>query len=288
MATVSTSFTAVGVSAALLVKHGDSFTYDVSGTFVGTVVIEKSQSPDQSFTPTAISATGAASGTIIVSNPDQGTAYFRFRCSAFTSGTIVTSLADAAIVVREFTDANGVNILQLVEGAVLVPSGTVSAPGIAFIEDTNTGLYRVSADKVSVSTGGVDRLIIDSTNVTADGAAGSSLRTVKGFATDRVNVASAATIASLSSSTGAFIKLTGSTATDLQGIAAGTDGKRLTLYNATGQTLTIRHQDAAAAAGAKITTMTGADITTTGNGFAEFIYDTDASPAEWICMYASV
>jgi hypothetical protein len=83
------------------------------------------------------------------------------------------------------------------------------------------------------------------------------------------------------------VKLTGSTATDLQGIAAGVNGQVLKVWNATGQTLTIRNASASAADGAKITTCTGADITTTANGFAEFIYDTDASPAVWVCSFAS-
>lgn len=104
-----------------------------------------------------------------------------------------------------------------------------------------------------------------------------------GISTSRLNVASTATIASLASSNG-FVKLTGSTATDLQGIAAGVDGQQIVLYNATGQTLTIRNQSASAASGAKITTMTGADLTTTGNGSAIFIYDTNASPAEWVVV----
>lgn len=107
-----------------------------------------------------------------------------------------------------------------------------------------------------------------------------------GVAHTRANVASTATIASLASST-SYVKLTGSTATDLQGIAAGVNGQLLILTNLTGQNLTIRNQSASAASGAKITTMTGADITTTANGAAGFIYDTDASPAEWTCIWTT-
>lgn len=107
-----------------------------------------------------------------------------------------------------------------------------------------------------------------------------------GIATTRVNVASTATIAALAS-TNSYVKLTGSTATDLQGIAAGVNGQRLVLTNLTGQNLTIRNQSASAASGNKITTMTGADVVTTGNGSAEFIYDTDASPAEWTCIWTN-
>lgn len=115
MATISTSFTAVGVGAQLLVKHGDSFSYSVSGTFVGTVIIESSQNPLSFFNSTGVSATAAASGTIVVNAPDQGYVYYRFRCSAFTSGTIVTSLADVAKVLVSRDDGSGLLLQELKE-----------------------------------------------------------------------------------------------------------------------------------------------------------------------------
>src|SRR3990167_2705152 len=41
-------------------------------------------------------------------------------------------------------------------------TGTASAPVYTFSGDTNTGMYWLSADKVSLTTGGSDRLTIDS------------------------------------------------------------------------------------------------------------------------------
>jgi hypothetical protein len=104
------------------------------------------------------------------------------------------------------------------------------------------------------------------------------------MASNRADVASAATITALSSAK-SFIKLTGSTITSLQGIQLGVDGQRLTLVNLTGQNLTIAHENAGATAANRITTMTGADVTTTANGAAEFIYDTGSS--RWICLYVT-
>jgi len=40
-------------------------------------------------------------------------------------------------------------------GQVLLSDGTFSAPGLAFASDTDTGLYRISADKIGLITGGV-------------------------------------------------------------------------------------------------------------------------------------
>lgn len=101
------------------------------------------------------------------------------------------------------------------------------------------------------------------------------------IATNRLDVASAATITALSCAN-SFVKLTGATATALQGITAGVDGQRLTLVNLTGSNLTVQHENAGASASARITTMTGADVATTANGAAEFIYDTGSS--RWICL----
>lgn len=100
----------------------------------------------------------------------------------------------------------------------------------------------------------------------------------------RADVASAATITALASTNG-FVRLTGATATSLQGITAGVDGQVLRLFNNTAANMTIQHENAGATAANRITTMTGADIATTANGFAEFIYDTGSS--RWICMYVS-
>ena len=47
-------------------------------------------------------------------------------------------------------------------GNMRVSNGLVSAPSISFTGDTNSGLYLNAADKVSLVTGGSDRLIIDS------------------------------------------------------------------------------------------------------------------------------
>jgi len=39
--------------------------------------------------------------------------------------------------------------------------GTAAAPGISFLADTNTGIYRPGADQLAISTGGTGRLFVD-------------------------------------------------------------------------------------------------------------------------------
>lgn len=103
------------------------------------------------------------------------------------------------------------------------------------------------------------------------------------FSVTSSNVASAASITNMAVLT-SFVRLTGSTATTLHGIHADTFSKTFWLYNLTGQTLTIKNQSATEGTAAnRIITMTGADITTTGDGAAFFQYDTTQS--RWICLF---
>jgi len=92
MSIVARSFTSVGAGTAISVKHNAYFAYSISGTFVGTIVLERSTngiSWDILTTKTA-----AASDKLLANHPAQGNAQYRLRCSAYTSGTIVTTIED--------------------------------------------------------------------------------------------------------------------------------------------------------------------------------------------------
>jgi hypothetical protein len=45
----------------------------------------------------------------------------------------------------------------------LAANGTQGAPGVAFASDSNTGLYRPTEDQLAVATGGIDRVLVQST-----------------------------------------------------------------------------------------------------------------------------
>lgn len=53
-------------------------------------------------------------------------------------------------------------------------NGSAAAPSLAFLSDTNTGLYRIGADSLGVSTNGVLRAQIDNNGLTITGAIASS------------------------------------------------------------------------------------------------------------------
>lgn len=150
MATLSKSFTATGVGGALSIRSGESFTYDVSGTFVGTVRLEKSY--DAVNYVTELSATAAASGTVISDAAPRASAWYRFRCKAFTSGTIVTSIAEGAEVAQSFNDQSGAPMLNIVEGGVTMP-GTLAVTGAATVAGalSATGNLAVNTNKFTVA-----------------------------------------------------------------------------------------------------------------------------------------
>jgi hypothetical protein len=83
--------------------------------------------------------------------------------------------------------------------------------------------------------------------------------------------------------TTSFMSITGpSGAFSISGFASPTTaGKRLVVVNLTGQAMTITHQ-ATSSANNQITTMTGSDLVSTGNGSVELIYDSGTS--KWIAI----
>ncbi len=115
--TVSASFTSAIAGSLIALKQGDLLTYSVSGTFVGTVVLEKSFTAGQTWVQVASAAT-TASNSIEVQNPDGGAVYYRFRCSAYTSGTIVTSLVRASKTLQEFRDRDGNLLFKIDEDGI--------------------------------------------------------------------------------------------------------------------------------------------------------------------------
>jgi len=91
------------------------------------------------------------------------------------------------------------------------------------------------------------------------------------LSTSGQNIATAATIAALSS-TKSFVKLTGATVTDIQGVTAGLDGQYLTIHNASTAIVTLKHEDAGAIAADRLTLPGAVDITLNPQESADLIY----------------
>ena len=104
--------------------------------------------------------------------------------------------------------------------------------------------------------------------------AGSGQLVARAMGTDQQNVSTTGNIVSMASDTG-FIRMTGA-APVIQGILAPTLGTRILRVWVT-TTLTVNHQDAAAANAAKVITSTGAPVVVGAGLFARFTYDTSVS-----------
>ncbi len=92
MSTVSTAFTAVGVGTSLRVRAKESFTFVITNTFVGTWQVQKEVGGGGAWEVVASGTTTQALTTL--TNNTYEDANYRLACSAFTSGTITTVLAD--------------------------------------------------------------------------------------------------------------------------------------------------------------------------------------------------
>lgn len=88
---------------------------------------------------------------------------------------------------------------------------------------------------------------------------------------------SGASITALASTGKSAIRLTYAGAATLKGIANGADGKLLLIHNVTANDLIVSHNNASAAAGDKIYTPGGIDVTATSNSLLLLQYDSTSS-----------
>ena len=99
------------------------------------------------------------------------------------------------------------------------------------------------------------------------------------YATQRLDVASAASITALAS-TKSFVKFTGVTVTDLHGVTAGVDGQVVVLYNGTSVIVTLKNESGSASASNRIVLPGGTDMPMSAGSSMALAYDTGQS--RWV------
>lgn len=130
-ATVSATFTTHGSSSSRLLVRGDeTFDYSVSGTFIGTVTLQKSF--NSSDFKTVLTINSASSGRWDVGEGAGRRVWFRMYCSTHTSGSIVTSMSDVSDRTNTWYNKKNVESLQLNDDGLAVP-GTLDVTGAATI-----------------------------------------------------------------------------------------------------------------------------------------------------------
>jgi hypothetical protein len=76
-----------------------------------------------------------------------------------TEPNIVLEADGTTVFASGITISGGTNLT--VSGTAEFASGTVSSPGITFIDDNNTGIYEPAADTVAITTAATERLRVD-------------------------------------------------------------------------------------------------------------------------------
>ena len=104
------------------------------------------------------------------------------------------------------------------------------------------------------------------------------------LATDWLDVATTSTITALASTQSA-IRMTGSTATEIQGIAAGQDGQHILIHNASTAIVTLKHQNAGASSADRLILPSDSDVQINANASAELIYD--LARTKWVVKSGS-
>lgn len=110
---------------------------------------------------------GSSSLRSYAQNDMENSAYGFFYCS--TTGAIFGANKTGSATAPNIRVQTGAATRLTIESdgtttwaqAVGHADGTVSAPGITFSDDTNTGIYRSGADTINVAAGGANKVIID-------------------------------------------------------------------------------------------------------------------------------
>ncbi len=134
-----------------LISSGDT------GTVTSTMILDG----------TIANADISSSAEIAVSKLANGTARQLLQTDSAGTGVEFTSNVDVpgsfdCTGAGTFDSTLTVTGLISADGKVSFPAGTASAPSFYFGTDTNTGLYHSAADEVAITTGGTQRVVVDS------------------------------------------------------------------------------------------------------------------------------
>ena len=148
---------------------------------------------------TIVNADINASAEIAVSKLANGTARQLLQTDVAGSGVEFTSNVDVpgtldvtgAATLDSTLDVTGATTVTGVinaDGKVKFPAGSASAPSFYSGTDTNTGLYFSAADEVSITTGGTQRVVVDSSGNVGIGNSSPSRELHIGDGTASVNI----------------------------------------------------------------------------------------------------
>jgi hypothetical protein len=132
------------------------------------------------------------------------------------SGTTISSTAVNNVLDDlgdEITASLPVSGVAPMTGVLRVTAGTVGAPGLVIVGDTNTGIYAPGADQLSIATGGVNALTVSATQTTTwAGVATFQAKAVgKAFDVDAITDVASASTCDIGAAATSEVNITGTT-----------------------------------------------------------------------------
>ncbi len=154
MTSISSSFTATGVSASIYIRPFSRLDFTISDTFVGTVILQRQAGGSGWLTEKTF--TGAIDSNLsTLGNAET----YRWICTSYTSGTIAYTLADSTAEVldggqAEWKAADGTVVFKITEAGVEL-NGTAAGFSVDSVDDgaiTLAKMADLAQDKFIVRT----------------------------------------------------------------------------------------------------------------------------------------
>lgn len=157
MTTVSGSFTGVGVSSVLDTRNQpEIISYSISGTYAATIQLERATTPDGGQWEIVAGPFDTANASVEGAVDSRENDRFRWRCVAYTSGTVTYSVSDGDAIVKEFKDRDGNVLFRYTQAGIVIP-GNLSVAG----DTTITGDAAITGDTTfSGSAGGLHEGVV--------------------------------------------------------------------------------------------------------------------------------
>lgn len=171
MATVTKTFSAVGVSDTLKVRKGDHFDYDLTGSFTATLILEKSKD-QQGWEPVVDNLTAAASDRVQAAFKDADSVYYRFRCYAYTSGSPVITMSDVVTTHEEKLDAEDEVVYKIDDEGFKFVKPAVTSSGVGAVAGSGATVVEYGNGVIHKSVITLDSLQVDVTSVTTGAGVG--------------------------------------------------------------------------------------------------------------------
>jgi hypothetical protein len=176
------------------------------------------------------------------------------------SGTTISSTAVNNVLDDlgdEITASLPVSGVAPMTGVLRVTAGTVGAPGLVIVGDTNTGIYSPGADQLAIATGGVNAVTVSATQTTAWAAKAVG----KAFDVDAITDVASASTTDIGAAATSEVRITGTTTIT----AFGTSNAGIRRRGRFADALTLTHN------GTSLILPGAANITTAANDCFEAV-----------------